>query len=91
MVIAIINIIAFALVFIGSLNWGLIAIFRWNLVSAIFGPTLNAGSIIVYILVFISALWLLFALFYQRKKIMFCPEETERAEKRNYNISNRNN
>ena len=86
MILAIINIVAFSLVFIGCLNWGLIGIFNWNLVSAIFGPTLNAGSIIVYVLVFLSALWLLFAIFYQKKKIVFCPQDTEKLEKRNYNI-----
>ena len=65
-----INIIAFIITFIGALNWGLIGIFDFNLVESIFGG-LNAGSIIIYILVLVSALWLLFDLFYERGKISF--------------------
>ena len=51
------NLIAFILLVVGGLNWGLVGIFKWNLVEAIFGG-FNAGSIIVYILVALSAIWL---------------------------------
>jgi len=47
--------IALALVIIGGLNWGLIGLFDFNLVAAIFGEG-SALSRIVYILVGISAL-----------------------------------
>lgn len=57
---AIVNIIALVLVLAGSLNWGLVGIFQWNLVEAIFGG-FNAGSIIVYILVLLAAIWLVIA------------------------------
>lgn len=57
----IVNIIAFILVLIGCINWGLVGIFNWNLVSAIFGAGMTVWSSIIYILVFISALWLIFA------------------------------
>ena len=87
MVIAILNIIAFSIMFIGSLNWGLIGIFNFNLVEAIFGAGLNAGTIIVYVLVLISALWLLFILFWQRFKIIFCPRQSEMSGRHNYNIN----
>ncbi len=53
------SIITFCLLIIGGLVWGLIGIFNFNLVAAIFG----AGSIfsrIIYSLVGISALWMLF-------------------------------
>lgn len=63
------NIIAFSLVLIGAINWGLIGIFNWNLVSAIFGAGLNAGSRIIYILVFVAALWLIFYAIYSMGKI----------------------
>ena len=53
------NIIAYIIVLIGALNWGLIGIFSWNLVGAIFGGMLAVGSVIIYILVFISAIWLI--------------------------------
>ncbi|MBQ4049152.1 MAG: DUF378 domain-containing protein [Clostridia bacterium] len=54
------NIIAFIVLVIGGLNWGLVGIFKWNLVEAIFGG-FNAGSIIVYILVALAAIWLIIA------------------------------
>lgn len=54
--------VALALVIIGALNWGLVGIFNgYNLVSAIFGP-MSMLSRIVYILVGISALYLLIEL-----------------------------
>ena len=48
--------IALALIIIGAINWGLIAVFNFNLVAAIFGDmTLLAR--IIYGLVGISGLW----------------------------------
>lgn len=67
----VINIIASILVLIGSINWGLVGIFDWNLVSAIFGAVPAIGSVIVYVLVLLAALWLVFAVFYQRGKILY--------------------
>ena len=52
----IIDKIALVLIVIGALNWGLIGIFRFNLVDAIFG-SMSIISRIVYILVGISGLW----------------------------------
>jgi len=54
------NIIALIVLVIGGLNWGLVGIFKWNLVEAIFGG-FNAGSIIIYILVMVAAIWLTIA------------------------------
>ena len=67
-----INVIASIVVLIGSINWGLVGIFNWNLVSALFGEIPSIGSTIVYILVLLSALWLVFAVMYQRGKILYC-------------------
>lgn len=50
------NIVAWILVVIGAINWGLVGFFNWNLVDAIFG----AGSIvsrIIYALVGLAGLW----------------------------------
>jgi uncharacterized membrane protein YuzA (DUF378 family) len=44
------------LIIVGGLNWGLVGIFGFDLVAAIFGE-MSALSIIVYILVGISALY----------------------------------
>ncbi len=52
------NYIAFILLLIGALNWGLVGIFNFNLVAWI-----SMGSRVVeriiYILVLISAIWLI--------------------------------
>ena len=63
------NIIASILVLIGALNWGLVGIFNFNLVSAIFGAGMNIGSSIVYILVLLSAIWLVIACVMHRGRI----------------------
>lgn len=52
------NIISLIILFIGGLNWGFVGIFHFNLVEWIFGGY-NAGSIIIYILVLISTIWLI--------------------------------
>ncbi len=52
----IIDKIALVLIIIGAINWGLIGIFNFNLVDAIFG-TMSVLSRIIYALVGISGLW----------------------------------
>ena len=54
--------IAWILVIIGALNWGLMGFFNFNLVTAIFGEMTSMTSLtsIVYDLVGLSALYLLF-------------------------------
>ncbi len=48
--------IALVLIIIGALNWGLIALFNFDLVAAIFGD-MTVISRIVYGLVGLSGLW----------------------------------
>ena len=48
--------IALILIIIGAINWGLIGLFRFNLVGLLFG-SMTALSRIIYILVGISGLW----------------------------------
>ncbi len=71
------NIIAFIILAIGGLNWGLVGIFNWNLVGAIFGG-FNVGSIIIYVLVLAATLWLIFSLFFSRGAIYFCKSLEEK-------------
>lgn len=52
----IIDTIALVLIIIGAINWGLVGIFNFNLVEAIFGG-LSIITRIIYILVGISGLW----------------------------------
>lgn len=56
------DIITLILVIIGAIVWGLIGLFDWNLVDAIFG-TGSVVSRIIYILVGLSGLWQLMPLF----------------------------
>ena len=66
------NIIAFIIILIGAVNWGLVGIFDFNLVSAIFCSRQNLGSSFVYVLVFISALWLILASILDKGVIKLC-------------------
>ena len=54
----ILNYIALSLAIIGAINWGLIGLVRFNLVSFLFGD-FSWISRIIYILVGISGLYLL--------------------------------
>ena len=54
--------IALVLVIIGAINWGLVGIFNFNLVDAIFGA-MSIISRIIYILVGITGLWAIKILF----------------------------
>lgn len=51
-----INIMTLVLVIVGGLNWGLVGLFGFDLVAALFGPG-SALTRIVYILVGLSAAW----------------------------------
>lgn len=59
----IINLVTLLLVIVGGLNWGLVGLFDFDLVTAIFGngaaetATSSALARIIYILVAISALY----------------------------------
>ena len=57
-----IKLIAFILVIIGALNWGLIGVFRFDLVASIFGE-MSTLSRIVYSLVGLSGLAALFTMY----------------------------
>lgn len=50
--------VAFILVIIGALNWGLVGFFNWNLVTAIFGDMTTAARVI-YDLVGLAAVYLI--------------------------------
>ena len=52
----IIDKIVLILIVIGAINWGLIGLFNFNLVSTIFG-SMSLISRIIYILVGVSGLW----------------------------------
>lgn len=72
------NIVAFVLVIVGAINWGLVGIFNWNLVSAIFGEGQTVGSVIVYVLILLSAIWLLISLTMERGRLYFMQRENRK-------------
>ncbi len=59
--------IAMILVIVGGLNWGLVGGFKFDLVATIFGA-MTALSRIVYILVGLSALYMLMNVFSMDEK-----------------------
>ena len=65
-----VNTITLVLLIVGGLNWGLVGLFGFDLVAALFGE-MSPLSRIVYSLVGLSALWQLVPL--------FRAEETRRA------------
>ncbi|HEX8860821.1 MAG TPA: DUF378 domain-containing protein [Actinomycetes bacterium] len=56
------NVVAAVLTIVGGLNWGLVGLFKFDLVAAVFGGMrfgeVNVGSRVVYTLVGLSALYL---------------------------------
>ncbi len=62
------NKLALALTIIGGINWGLIGLFRFDLVAWIFGGSTTIGSRIVYGLVGLAALWCIGLLFRPREE-----------------------
>ncbi len=51
------NLITLILIIVGGVNWLLVGLFQFDLVSAIFGGQDSGLSRIVYMLVGLSALW----------------------------------
>ncbi len=54
-----VDLIALILVIVGGLNWGLVGLFNYNLVDAIFGVG-STLSRIVYIIVGLAALYMIY-------------------------------
>lgn len=48
--------IVFVLLLIGGINWGLVGIFEWNLVDAVFG-SMSLASRVIYALVGFAAIY----------------------------------
>ncbi|MGE4485460.1 MAG: DUF378 domain-containing protein [Oscillospiraceae bacterium] len=57
--------IALVLAIIGGLNWGLVGIFRFDLVAYLFGGQTSSVSRVVYTLVGLAAIWCISLLFRQ--------------------------
>ena len=53
------NYIAYILTLIGALNWGLVGIFDFDLVTFICMGYRNGWAIAIYVLIALSAIWLI--------------------------------
>ena len=60
--------IALILAIIGSLNWGLVGFFRFDLVAWLFGGQAAVVSRIIYALVGLAGLWCITLLFREREE-----------------------
>ncbi len=59
------------LIIIGALNWGLVGIFQFDLVAAIFGGMSGAVSRVIYTIVGLAGIWGITMLFRRRNKASF--------------------
>ena len=57
------NKLALALCLIGGINWGLMGLFKFDLLGWIFGCTFSMISRIIFVLVAIAAVWCINLLF----------------------------
>lgn len=61
--------IALILSIIGGINWGLVGIFRFDLVAYLFGGQTSTVSRVVYTLVGLAAIWCISLLFRERDRV----------------------
>ena len=62
------------LIIIGALNWGLVGIFQFDLVAAIFGGMSGVVSRIIYTIVGLAGLWGITLLFRRKNRSAFMTE-----------------
>ena len=67
------DIVALILSIIGSINWGLVGIFQFDLVAWIFGGQTAVLSRIIYSLVGLAGIWCISLLF--RRRALAKPED----------------
>lgn len=67
------DIVALILSIIGSINWGLVGIFKFDLVAWIFGGQTAVLSRIIYALVGLAGIWCITLLF--RRKALASPKD----------------
>lgn len=60
------DIAALILMIIGALNWGLVGLFRFDLVATLFGGTAGIIARIIYTIVGLAGIWGIVMLFTRR-------------------------
>ena len=63
------DMLALILSIIGSINWGLVGIFKFDLVAWIFGGQTAVVSRIIYTIVGLAGLWCISLLFRERDRV----------------------
>lgn len=76
------NVLSYVLVIVGGLNWGLFGIFNFNLVSWVFGGARSAGSITIYVLVALAAIWLIISPMITGRGLLLAGEKKENKRER---------
>lgn len=76
------NIISYVLVLLGAVNWGLYGIFDFNLVGWIFQGPRSVGSIIVYVVITLAAVWLIISPIVSGHGLRLSMRDEEEKEKR---------
>ena len=67
------NYVAFVLVLLGALNWGLVGIFGFNLVTWITMATLG-WMVAIYVIIALAAIWLIISAILSRGMVdLGCP------------------
>ena len=72
------NIIALIIMIIGCLNWFLVGVFSWNLVTWIFG--VGIFTRIIYAIVGLAAIWMLVQLCLRRTRLFSRDENITRVK-----------
>ena len=74
------NIIALCVLILGSINWLLVGVFSFNLLTWIFG--IGVFVRILYAIVGLAGIWMLIQLLVRREKLFSKDETIERARAR---------
>lgn len=72
------NIIAYVLVLLGALNWGLFGFFGFNLVSFVFSGARTMGAVITYALIALAAIWLIISPFITHGRLVMGGNKEEK-------------
>ncbi len=71
------NWIAYVLTLVGALNWGLVGIFNFDLVTWICMGYRNGWAIAIYVLIMLAAIWLIVSPIISRGKISLTNSTSE--------------
>ena len=69
--------LALILIVVGALNWGLIGIFQFDLVAAVFGGMSGVFSRIIYTIVGLAGIWGITMLFRRKNRAGIMSEDTD--------------